>query len=98
MRRFLHCRYVGVVCLLAAAVLGVAAVADHRNKQARIDRAELAEWYCAHAGTRCGGASSAEIERHWNERQLAYEWSIIALGGLGTLRVAAPGILRRRVR
>ncbi len=66
--------------LLAAAVLvaGIAVV-DHRNESGRGNHAELLEWYCSHDGTHCGGPSSASIERHWNERELAYEIVFVAL-------------------
>ncbi len=71
---------VALVLLLCA--VAVAGVVDHREKQRRINRAELAEWYCTHEGTRCGGVSSDNIERRWNEREVAYK------GTLGVLAVA----------
>ena len=55
-----------LACVCASA-LAIAAVADHRDKGRRIDRAAIAEWYCTHDGTRCGGVRSAKIERRWNE-------------------------------
>jgi hypothetical protein len=63
----------GCGLLLLVLVVGLIAIADHSNKTARNNHAELLEWYCTHRGTRCGGPSSASIERHWNERQRAYE-------------------------
>ena len=69
-----------VLLLCAVAIVGVV---DHREKQRRADRAELAEWYCAHEGMRCGGVSSANIERRWNEREVVYKVAI------GVLAVAA---------
>ena len=77
---------VSIVCLAAAGLIGVAAIIDHRNKQARIDRAHVAEWYCAHDGTRCGGPSSEKIEEHWNERQEGYEIAVVALSGFALVR------------
>ncbi len=64
------------VCICAVAII---AVIDHEEKQRRIDRAEVAEWYCLHGGTRCGGVRSANIERRWNEREAVYAGAICAL-------------------
>src|SRR3954470_1373265 len=69
-----------LVCFALAGLIGVGAIVDHRVKQGRMNRAELSEWYCTHQNTRCGGSSSAGIERDWNERQVAYELVVIALG------------------
>jgi hypothetical protein len=77
---------VSIVCLAAAALIGLAAIVDHRHKAARINRAEVAEWYCGHRGTRCGGASSTKIEARWNQRQSGYEIAIVALGGFAVVR------------
>jgi hypothetical protein len=68
-----------LVCLAVAGLIGAAAVVDHSWKQRRIDRAEVAEWYCRHQGTRCGGPSSKRIEAHWNTRQIGYEAAVVAL-------------------
>ncbi len=84
-RRLLRRHLVSLVSLAVAGLICVAAVADHRDKQSRIDRAEVAEWYCTHLGTRCGGPSSESIERHWNERQLGYE---IAASVFGAFAIA----------
>jgi hypothetical protein len=73
----------GIACLAIAGLIGLAAIADHRNKNARSDSAELSEWYCQHEGTRCGGPSSERIEAHWNQRQLGYEIAVSVLGATG---------------
>jgi hypothetical protein len=52
-----------------------------------MDRAERLEWFCAHQSTHCGGPSSAQIEDHWNERQLGYEIAVVALGLTAVARV-----------
>jgi hypothetical protein len=75
-----------IVCLAVAGLIGVAAIVDHRWKQARIDRAHVSEWYCFHDGTQCGGPSSSSIEKHWNERQEGYEIAVVALGGFALVR------------
>lgn len=76
MRRRLLIAFFSIV--LAAAV-AVGATLDHRYKQARVNRAELGEWYCANLGSRCGGASSERIESRWEGREVGYK---IAFGGL----------------
>jgi hypothetical protein len=85
LRRFL----VPATLLVLAGAIGLGAIADHRWKQRRIGRAEVAEWYCTHRGTHCGGPSSAAIERHWNRRQLGYEIAVVVLGGSALALAAA---------
>lgn len=77
-----------IVCLAAAALLAVAAVADHEWKGRRMDRAQVREWFCANEGTRCGGPSSVQMETNWERRQWAYEVAVVALGGLGVASAA----------
>jgi hypothetical protein len=90
MRRHL----LSIVCFLAAGLIGVVAIADHGYKTRRIDRAEIASWYCAHDGSRCGGPSPYVMERRWNQRQLAYEAAVGVLGGLAIVRFAVRAIRR----
>jgi hypothetical protein len=80
--------WVSIACLAAAALLAAAAVADHAWKAARMNEAQVGEWFCAHRGTHCGGASSAQIEAHWQQRQWAYEIAVAGLGGFGLVSVA----------
>ncbi len=77
-----------IACYVLAGLIGVVAIADHQNKQQRANRAELAEWFCAHQGTRCGGPSSERIEAHWNVRQWGYEIAVTGLAGLAVVRFA----------
>jgi hypothetical protein len=76
--------WIGLVGLALALLLGLAAIVDHHQKNVRTNRAELAEWYCTHAGTRCGGPSSAVMERRWDEREVGYEIAVGCLGVFGT--------------
>jgi hypothetical protein len=69
--------------LAATFLISIAAIADHHWKDARAHRAELAEWYCAHQGTRCGGPSSQGIEARWNRREFGYEIAVATLLGGG---------------
>jgi hypothetical protein len=81
-------RRTGIVCLALAAAIALAAVLDHDNKAARMNRAERSEWYCEHLATRCHGPSSASIERHWNEREAGYKIAFGALVVSGVLCLA----------
>jgi hypothetical protein len=74
-----------IACFAIAGMVSLAAAADHRSKNARSNRAQLAEWYCEHKDTRCGGPSSARIESRWENRQVGYEAVVIGLGGLSLL-------------
>ena len=78
-RRFL----IAAACCAAAAAVALVAVADREWKQRRAHRAEAAEWYCEHRGTRCGGPSSRLIERHWNQREGVYIVAVLVLGSVG---------------
>ena len=82
MTRRASLRFVAIAWLAAVALAGIA-IADHQWKRMRSNRAELAEWYCEHEGTRCGGASSAGIEARWNQRERGYLFAVSALGTAG---------------
>jgi hypothetical protein len=73
----------------------MAAIVDHHVKQGRQNRADVAEWYCEHQGTRCGGASSAGIEARWNQREVGYTVAVSILGATGAGLLVA-GSLRGR--
>ncbi len=96
-KRLLLRHLLGLACLAAAGLVASAAVADHHLKQERGNRAEVAEWYCEHQGTRCGGVSSAGIEARWNQREVAYAVAVAVsvLGATGAGLLAA-GSLRGR--
>jgi hypothetical protein len=81
-------RSAGIACLIVAVAIALSAVLDHRDKTARMNRAERSEWYCENLGTRCGGASSASIERHWNERESGYTLAFGMLATSGCLCLA----------
>lgn len=82
---FLRRYWASLLCFALAAAIGLAAIADHRNKGSRTGKAEVLEWYCAHDGTQCGGPSSKRIEADWNERELGYVIAVSALGGFAIL-------------
>lgn len=82
-----------LVLLAVAGGIGIAAISDHRDKQARIDQIQVADWHCFHEGLECGAPRWRALEDAWQRRQLAYELADVALGA------AAVGIyigLRRQ--
>jgi hypothetical protein len=87
-RRFL----VPLLCVVIAVVVGVGGVIDHHLKQARLNRAELGEWYCVHRGVDCRASPEGHIERNWNRREVGYQLGLIALG------LTATGTFIRAVR
>jgi len=92
-------RSVGTGLLIVAVTIALAAVLDHHNKAARMNRAERAEWYCENLGTRCRGSSSASIERRWNEREAGYKivFSALVVSGVLCLTLATARTRRRTV-
>jgi hypothetical protein len=94
LRLFLRRHRLSLLGFALAGAIGLAAIADHVNKQSRMNKAEILEWYCAHDGTRCGGPSSERIEAHWNGRQLGYEIAVVGLSGVALLLVARRTLRR----
>ena len=86
----------GLGLLVMSVAIAAVAVLDHREKQKRINHAELSDWYCTHQGTQCGGASPARIESRWNERQVMYEWGTGLLASASLLCLIARAGHRRR--
>jgi hypothetical protein len=88
-----------VLCIAlsaAAIVVAIVAVTDHHRSQARSNRVQLAEWYCDHKGTRCGGPSSERLHDAWENRELGYKVTEGVLAGallLGAGRIVSS---RRR--
>jgi hypothetical protein len=92
--RFLRRHLPSLACLVLAALVGGAAIADHSWKQRRINRAETLEWYCNNRGIHCGGPSWEPMERSWNARQLAYEAAVVALAGFAVVRFGLRTVRR----
>jgi cytochrome oxidase assembly protein ShyY1 len=88
-----------VVLCIALSLTGIAvavvAVTDHHRSRARSNRAQLAEWYCQHEGTRCGGPSSVRMHEAWENRELGYKVTEGTLAG-AVLLAAGLIVLRRR--
>jgi hypothetical protein len=86
---------IGLACLFLAALTAAIAIGDHRDKQDRVNQAELDAWYCIHQDIRCGGRSPERIERRWNERQVGYEAAVAILTAGGVLFLALASIHRQ---
>jgi hypothetical protein len=89
-----------VLCLalsLAVVVVAIVAVADHRRSRAQSNRAQLAEWYCDHKGTRCGGPDSARMHGAWENRELGYKVTEGVLAAVFTVGAVGIVLSRRRV-
>jgi hypothetical protein len=95
MRALRRPRVILVLFLLAIAVVVVAAQADHRHKQAVMNRLELSQWYCTHGGTRCGKGDPDRVERRWNQREMGYKASVVVLA-CGAAALLAVSLRRRR--
>jgi hypothetical protein len=78
---------VALACLVAAAAIAVAATVDHHVKITRVNRAQVADWYCRHRGTECGGPSFERIESRWNQREWVYAFSFALFAGYGAVRL-----------
>jgi len=80
-------RILVVALFVLAGGIGVAAVADHRHKNARMGPANAASWYCGHRGQRCQEPQAEAIEEAWQKREQVYRFSFLAasLGGTTAL-------------
>ena len=89
-------RFALTVVALAAIAVAVVAVTDHHRSRARSNRAQLAEWYCTHQGTRCGGPSSDRMHEAWENRELGYKVTEGTLAGAALLAAGLIVLPRRR--
>jgi hypothetical protein len=94
MLRLLKVLWPALACFALALAIGIGAIADHADKQRRIDDAQVSEYFCRVYDTRCGGPSSQRIESRWNRRQVVYEAAVATLAALG-LALAGYGIARK---
>jgi hypothetical protein len=69
--------------------IGAAGVVDHTLKTRHMNRAEVSEWYCEHAQTRCGGPSSSRLEDAWNRRERGYQVALGVVAAVGALTIVA---------
>ena len=82
-----------VVLVLLAGGIAAAAVADHRHKNARMGRADVASWYCQHRNQRCQEPQAEVIEASWQQRERVYRvcfW-VASLGAMTALVLRLRG-------
>lgn len=82
-----------VVLVLLAGGIAAAAVADHRHKNARMGRADVASWYCQHRNQRCQEPQAEAIEGSWQQRERVYRLSfwLASLGAMTALVIRLRG-------
>jgi hypothetical protein len=74
----------GVAALLAAVVVGVVAVVDHRHKQDVRAAAQEDAWFCKHGRpSACREFDEAAYEERWERRELGYRLSFVVLAAAG---------------
>lgn len=88
----------GVAALLAAVVVGVVAVVDHRHKQGVNAAAQEDAWFCRHGRpAACREFDEEAYEQRWERRELAYRLSFGALTAAG-LTFVLVAVRQRRAR
>ena len=76
-----------VVLVLSAGGIAAGAVADHRHKNSRMGRADVASWYCHNRNQRCQEPQAETIEASWQQRERVYRVSfwVASLGAMTVL-------------
>src|SRR5262249_3528999 len=85
---------VAMCAVVVMVVVTALAIGDHNRKNRTTAKAEIAEWYCEHHSTQCGGPKSDALEDAWNRRELGYKVADVTLLAVGA--VAVSSIWRRR--
>ena len=82
-----------VVLVLLAGGIAAGAVADHRHKNARMGRADVASWYCHNRNQRCQEPQAETIEASWQQRERVYRVSfwVASLGAMTVLVLRLRG-------
>jgi hypothetical protein len=81
---------------MAALLVGLVAVVDHRHKRDVEFAAQEDAWFCAHGRpSACREFDEVAYEERWEQRELAYRVSFFALGA-SALGLTAIGLRRRR--
>ena len=81
---------------MAALLVGLAAVVDHRHKREVEFAAQEDAWFCAHGRpSACREFDEVAYEERWEQRELLYRVSFFALGA-SALGLTAIGLRRRR--
>jgi len=86
---------IALAAAVAAVLVGVVAVVDHRHKREVEFAAQEDAWFCAHGRpSACGDFDGVAYEERWERRELAYRVTFFALGA-SALGLTAVGLRRR---
>jgi hypothetical protein len=88
-------RHVALIGAIALVAISIVAVADHRSKQHRIQRASVASWWCTHRGVRCDEETTDAIGDRWHRRERIYEGTVAVILITGVVSVALATRRRR---
>ena len=93
MRQVRRATMLVVVLVLLAGGIAAVALADHRHKNARMGRADVANWYCQHRNQRCEEPRAETIEASWQQRERVYRVSfwLASLGAMTALVLRLRG-------
>jgi hypothetical protein len=87
---------IALAVALAALLVGLVAVLDHRHKRSVEFAAQEDAWFCAHGRpSACREFDEVAYEKRWERRELAYRVTFFGLGA-SALGLTAIGLRRRR--
>ena len=86
---------IALAVALAAVLVGVVAVLDHRHKRDVEFAAQEDAWFCAHGRpSACREFDEVAYEERWEQRERAYRVTFFALGA-SALGLTVIGLRRR---
>jgi hypothetical protein len=95
-RTLQHMARLALAVGVAALLVSVVAVVDHRHKRAVEFAAQEDAWFCAHGRpAECRDFDEARYEARWERRELTYKVGFFALGA-SAVGLAAVGLQRQR--
>ena len=87
---------IALVVGLAALLVGVGAIVDHRHKRDVEFSAQEDPWFCAHGRpAACTEFDEVAYEERWEQKELAYRVTFFALVA-SAIGLAVLGLRRRR--
>ena len=87
---------IALAAAVAALLLGVVAVVDHRHKREVEFAAQEDAWFCAHGRpSACTDFDEVAYEARWERKESAYRVTFFALGATA-LGLTVVGLRRRR--
>jgi hypothetical protein len=68
-----------VTAAVAAVVVALVAVLDHRHERGRLAAIDVATWFCQHQNTHCDHADRTAIHNAWERREYGYKGAEVLL-------------------